>query len=379
MLDPSCETEKAMKKFITQLAASALTLTLGGPLLADELKLAPDAPDSYLVVKGDTLWGISGRFLSEPWRWPDIWQLNRENIKDPHWIYPGDVVYLDKSGAEPRLRLGKAVNVSAANANGSGSSSTNGRTGSGRGQGQDRLQPMVRSSPIDGNAIPTIDIASIDAFLNRPLIVDEKALNENPRIVATQEGRVYLSRGDKAYVRGIKDETITEYHIYRQAKALTDPVTRRPIAFEALYVGSARLEKAGDPATMRVYNTSEEVGVGDRLMPAERSLITNMMPHPPEHEIDGRIVSVYRGVTQVGKNSVIAINRGTADGLDIGNVLAVRQLGRTVRDSDTREDVKLPDEMVGHMLVFRVFDKIAYGLVMDASEAISVGDAVTKP
>ncbi len=379
MLDPSCETEKAMKKFITQLAASALTLTLGGPLLADELKLAPDAPDSYLVVKGDTLWGISGRFLSEPWRWPDIWQLNRENIKDPHWIYPGDVVYLDKSGGEPRLRLGKAVNVNAANANGVGNSSANGRSGSGRGQGHDRLQPMVRSSPIDGNAIPTIDIASIDAFLNRPLIVDEKALNENPRIVATQEGRVYLSRGDKAYVRGIKDETITEYHIYRQARPLTDPVTRRPIAFEALYVGSARLEKAGDPATMRVYNTSEEVGVGDRLMPAERSLITNMMPHPPEHEIDGRIVSVYRGVTQVGKNSVIAINRGTADGLDIGNVLAVRQLGRTVRDSDTREDVKLPDEKVGHMLVFRVFDKIAYGLVMDASESISVGDAVTKP
>ncbi len=388
MYDPSSAMEEAMKKFITQLAASALILTLGGPALADELRLAPDAPDSYSVVKGDTLWDISGRFLAEPWRWPEIWQLNRASIKDPHWIYPGDVVYLDRSGESPRLRLGKSVGDGSATRDGPGAvadgarharNGRNAQDSSRAASGVDRRQPMVRSIPGDEDAIATINTAAIDAFLNRPLIIDEKSLNENPRIVATQEGRVYLGRGDKAYVRGITDESVTEYHIYRQARPLTDPDTRLPIAWEALYVGSARLEKAGDPATLRVYNTSEEVGVGDRLMPAERARMFNMVPRSPERDVQGRIVSVYRGVSQVGKNSVIAINRGTEDGLDVGNVLAVRQLGRVVVDRDAQESVKLPDEAVGHLLVFRVFDKIAYGLVMDASQTISVGDTVAKP
>ncbi len=365
-----------MKKCITQLAATALGLALCQPLFAQNLELAKNAPDSYTVVKGDTLWDISGRFLSRPWRWPEIWQLNRDSIKDPHWIYPGDVVYLDLSGPQPRLRLGKSLGGSRDGYNDGDQANGAGRNGI---AGSTRLQPMVRSKPLDNDAIPTVDMAAIEAFLNRPLIVDETGLRENPRIVATQEGRVYLSRGDKAYVRGIKDEKVDEYHIYRQARPLLDPDTRRPIAYEALYVGSAKLDKMGDPSTLRIYNTAEEVGIGDRLMPASRAEMFNVVPRAPEMAIDGRIVSVYRGVTQVGKNSIVAINRGTEQGVNVGHVLEVRQKGRWAKDPETREAIRLPDESVGYMMVFRVFDQVAYGLIMEASQSISVGDIVSKP
>jgi hypothetical protein len=330
------------------------------------VQLSKDAPDRYTVVRGDTLWDISGKFLQKPWLWPEVWQLNKEQIKNPHWIYPGDVVYLDNSSGSPRLRLGKAV--------GDGAGSSTERRGA--------VQPMARSSSLETSAISTISAAAIDAFLNRPLIVDEVGLRTHPRIVATQEGRVYLGRGDVAYVRS-KDAlpTQTEWHIYRQAKPLLDPDTRLPIAFEALYVGTGRIERSGDPSTLRIVGTSEEVGEGDRLMPAERGRIVNYAPHAPENDIKGRIVSVYRGVAQAGRNSVVALNVGKDHGLDVGHVLSIQQRGAVVldRESEKRELIKLPDESTGYLLVFRVFDKIAYGLIMDARRAVSVGDNVVTP
>ncbi|MEZ5741989.1 MAG: LysM peptidoglycan-binding domain-containing protein [Burkholderiaceae bacterium] len=235
-----------MKKFITQaaLAVAGLTVSLG--LQAQNIGLAKNAPETYTVVKGDTLWDISGRFLQEPWRWPEIWDMNRDSINDPHWIYPGDTIYMDMSGARPRLRLGKPIGGSMAGANGR----AGGGTGADNGPG--RLSPRVRTQSLSESAIQTFNTAAIDAFLNRPLIVEEEGLKTNPRIVATQEGRVYLSRGDLAYVRGITDETVSEWHVYRPAKPLVDPDTRKPIAYEALYVGTAQLEKLGDPSTLRV-------------------------------------------------------------------------------------------------------------------------------
>lgn len=351
-----------MKKSITQVLALLLVLGLGAVAHAQKatapLEIAKDAPDRYVVVKGDTLWHISGRFLTKPWRWPEIWQMNRDRINDPHWIYPGDIVYLDRSGATPRLRLGKPVGSA----------------------GTVRLQPMVRSEPLPADAIATINLAAIESFLNRPLIVEPEEMLKHPRIVAAQEGRVYLGRGDLAYVRGIGADAPREWHVYRKARPLLDPDTRQPIAFEALFVGSAFLERPGDPATVRLGGVAEEVGVGDRLMPAERGQFLNFSPRPPDREVQARIVSVYRGVTQVGRNSVVAISAGTANGVANGNVLAIRQLGRMVVDREKdNEVVKLPDEDVGHLLVFRVFDRIAYGLVMDASQSISVGDVVTNP
>jgi hypothetical protein len=367
-----------MKNFVMRVAVACAGALATAGVFADTLRLAESAPDSYVVVKGDTLWDISGRFLSEPWRWPEIWELNRDQIEDPHWIYPGDVIYLDYSGERPRLRLGRRLGAGA----GAGSGSRGDGLGGSRGAGQNgtqRLTPMVRSLPLDEQAIPTLNMAAIEPFLNRPLVVDPEELAKHPRIVATQEGRVFLGRGDRAYVRGIDDESVEEWHIYRQSRPLFDPDTRQPIAFEALYVGTARLEKSGDPATLRIVNTSEEVGVGDRLMPAERASILNVVPHAPEKDLLGRIVSVYRGVSQVGKNSVVALNIGKDAGLEPGHVLEIQQLGRTVMDREAREAVKLPDESVGYLVVFRSFDHIAYGLVMEASQSITVGDTVIRP
>lgn len=363
-----------MTNFIMRfLAAAGLAIATAVPAqqATPPLEITPGAPDRYVVVKGDTLWDISGRFLEKPWRWPEIWDLNRDSIRDPHWIYPGDVVLLDRSGAHPRLRLARRIG---------GGSNVDGAGAGGGSAGTVKLQPMVRSEPLERDAVPTLDVAAIAPFLNRPLIVEESDLLTNPRIVATQEGRVYLGRGDLAYVRGIEDESVAEWHLYRKAKPILDPDTREPIAYEALYVGGAQLERVGDPATLRLTSVTEEVGVGDRLMPAVKDKPLNFAPRAPEGPVHGRIVNVYRGVNQVGRNSVVAIDRGLAAGIDAGHVLEIRQRGRTVVDREKdNEKVKLPDEMVGHLMVFRSFDKIAYGLVMDASQPIAVGDVVANP
>jgi LysM domain len=327
------------------------------------LELAKDAPDRYVVVRGDTLWDISAKFLQKPWRWPEIWQLNREQIRDPHWIYPGNIVYLDMSSGQPRLRLGQAMTDGSAGAN----------------AGTVKLQPTTRADSLRDSAIPTISSSVIAAFINRPLIVTAEQLKTNPRILATQDGRVNVGPGDIAYVRGIKGDAVTDWHIYREARPILDPDTRKPIAFEALFVGSARLERAGDPATLRITGTSEEVGVGDRLIPAELGRPFNYAPHPPDQDVSGRIVSIYRGVSQVGRNSVVAVNLGAKTGLDVGNVLAIKRRGREVLDPDTKLKVRLPDEPTGYLLIFRVFDNISYGLVTAASDAVSMGDLIANP
>ncbi len=359
-----------MTNFITRTLALVLMLTVPVAICAQPLELATDAPQRHVVVKGDTLWDIAGRFLSKPWRWPEIWNLNREQIRNPHLIFPGDIVVLDRSGATPRLRLSRLI--------GSGASG-GAASGVDAGLPVEKMEPRVRIEALARVPLPTINSAAIQAFVNRPLVVEEKGMADDPRIVATQDGRVYLGRGDLAYVRGIADESVRNWHIYRQARPLLDPETRKPIAWEALFVGTARLERSGDPASLRITAMNEEIGVGDRLVPAEAPKVTSYAPRPPDTEVAGRIVSVYRGVAQAGRNSVVAVNVGGADGVRIGNVLAIRQRGRTIKDRETRQDIRLPDESVGHLLVFRVFDKIAYGLVMQASQAISVGDDVANP
>jgi hypothetical protein len=359
-------TIKNFSMWVLGCAAWFMASTASAQGSSGPLELSPDAPDTHVVVRGDTLWDISARFLKSPWRWPEVWQLNREQIANPHLIYPGDVVYLDRSGAEPRLRLGRPVD---------------GKTAAGGAEPVARAEPMVRVSPLGRSAIPTMNLAAIQVFLNRPLIVEEQGLKTNPRIVATQDGRVYLSRGDLAYVRGLSDSAAssTDWHVYRPAKPLIDPVTRQPLAYEAMYVGAAELLRKGDPATFRIQGTSEEVGEGDRLIPAERASIPTVAPHPPAGPVEGRIVSIYRGVDQVGKYNVVALSVGKAQGIEVGNVLAVQLTGRDVLDRETKEMVRLPNEPIGQLLVFRVFDRVSYGLVVAASQAISIGATVTNP
>jgi LysM repeat protein len=349
----------AMSPAISQTSDAAMTVKSGNAVV-----LAKDAPDKHVVVRGDTLWDISAKFLATPWKWPEVWQMNRDQIRNPHLIYPGDVVYLDKSGANPRLRLGKAIGNGEAVA-----------------VGPNKLEPLVRSEPIDRAPIPTISSQAIEAFLNRPLIVEENGLNTAPRIIGGSEARLYLSSGDKVYVRGFTKpaEVGSDWHIYRPAKPLLDPDTRKPLAYEAIYVGSAKFEKAGDPATMRVTGIQEEIGEGDRLVLAERAKSFNYSPKPPEKAVTGKILSIYKGVSQAGKNSVIAMSTGKADGIDVGTVLVIKQVGRLVTDRQTSEKLRLPDESIGHVLIFRTFDKISYGLIMDSSGFPVVGDKVTNP
>ena len=356
-------------------AAGATTPQGAGPALAK------DAPDKHVVVAGDTLWGIAGRFLESPWRWPEIWQMNREQVRNPHLIYPGDIIYLDSSGGRNRLRLARPVDGGTLTARGLGVGVDPSRPDAPPPPPrEERLSPRVRVQPLPAQPIPMISATAIEPFLNRPLVVDEKGLKDHPRIVGAQEGRVYLSAGELAFARGLKpDQTVTDWHIYRPGSPLLHPDTRKPIAYEAVYIGSARLERRGDPAGFRILKATEEIGIGDRLVPAEPVADLSYAPRAPQTALAGRLVSVYRGVAQAGRNSVVAVSLGRKDGVEIGHVLAIRERAREVRDEETRKMVGLPGETIGQVLVFRVFDSIAYGLIVRATKAVSVGDDILTP
>lgn len=374
-----------MKKFSTRVLSTlslsialamgtALPETAAAQTRPDEIQLAADAPDHHTVVKGDTLWGIAGLFLKEPWRWPEIWQLNKAEIKNPHLIYPGDIVYLDRSGATPRLRLGRSVG---GNGQSGGKQHARGSTGI------SKLEPTVRATTLDAAAIPSISLSAIQAFINRPLIVEDgDSFRKAPRILAAREdGRIYLGNGDHVYARGIpKDSTTRAWHVYRPAKPLVDPVTRKTLALESMYLGTVELERAGQVSLMKIRKLAEEITDGDRLIEVDDGHSMNFVPRAPEAQnLDGRIVSIYRGVSMVGRNSVVAINLGSGKGIENGHVLKIEHAGRVVKDRETGERVQLPNEEVGQLMVFRTFNNVAYGLVVKSERPISIGDVVTNP
>jgi LysM repeat protein len=337
----------------------------GVPLSA----LSPNAPDTYTVKRGDTLWDISKIFLTTPWRWPELWGMNKQQIANPHLIYPGQTLVLVK-GADGRAQLKFA----------DGSTGLPGAPGDAV-----RLTPRVRDAGADrAAAIASIPNNLIEPFLSQPIVVDASELAKYPRIVATQEGRFNIGRGDAAYARGVSNDKVENYHVFRPARALYDPddVNRKsPIAYEAFYLGTARMAKPGEVATLRIQDSKQEIGVGDRLVPIERQALVAYVPHRPEKSVDGRIVSVYAGVEQAGPQSIVALNRGRSDGLEIGHVLALLETGATVQDRTVggREFVKLPDERIGEMFVFRVFDRISYALIMNVVKPVKVGDRFTQP
>lgn len=324
----------------------------------------PHAPDQHVVVRGDTLWDISGKFLQRPWCWPQVWDMNREQIRNPHWIYPGQIVYFDRVAG--RLRLGKG-----------GSDNS--------GLATVRLSPQVRSSEARSDAIATIPLSAIEQFLTKPLIVGEKELNGAPRIVATQEGHVFLANGDKAYVRGDLQGR-TEFEAFRPGKPLKDPASKNIIGYEAVYLGTLKLQRLStlenEPHTMIVMNAKEEMGVHDRLLAVEPAPFMNYVPHAPELQVHAQIVSIYGGVSQAGQNQIVSINRGSRDGVDIGAVLELQRLGKLVPDRTTgngRGLIKLPDEAYGNLLIFRVFENISYGLVMQVTDTVQVADVAKSP
>jgi hypothetical protein len=321
-----------------------------------------NAPDQHKVVRGDTLWDISARFLEHPWCWPQVWGLNRDQIRNPHWIYPGQIVIFDR--ASGRLRL-------AGDADGIGGVPTV------------KLSPHVRAENLEAQAIPAIPANVIEPFLTQPLLLEESALQGAPHVVQGEDGRVVLGKGDKAYVRGdLGDATV--FQIYRPASALRDPDTREVLGHEAVYLGIARLDRpasAPNEAHRFIITGSErEIGPGALLTPLPPMPLVNYAPHRPQAPVEARIISVYGGMDNAGQNAVVTINRGKSNGLDVGSVLELYRYGKVVKDRGAgNQPVRLPDEKSGTLFIFRTFDRVSYGLVMQVANRIQVGDAARSP
>ena len=339
------------------ISALILAVTAVCASAADPLQLVDNPPDRHIVVKGDTLWDISGKFLKQPWRWPEIWQMNRDQIKNPHLIYPGDVVLLDMSSGSPRLRLGKKV-----------------------GAGTGKLQPTVYSKPVQ-QVVPSIPPSAIEPFISQPLVIEDSELNTGVKIVAMQEDRMLVGTGDSFYASGIPDASVGKWHVFRKGKPLKDPGTGKIIAYEAFFLGNARLVKPGEPALLRVSLAKEEIARGDRLIPAPEPEIISYVPHRPEQDVSARVLGIYGGLREGGANSVVALNVGKNDGMEIGHVVALyrKRVSLDVDDSGRRTETPVPDERYGLAFVFRVFNGVSYALVVESSKAVIVGDTARNP
>lgn len=366
--------------------------------------LAEGAPDRYVVVQGDTLWSIASRYLKSPWKWGELWRMNQDQIRNPHRIYPGDVLVLDKSAAAVRLSLLKIQTV--------------------------RLSPQVLASPLASQPVPTIPLSDIEPFLSKPLVVPPGQLASAPRIVRVQDGRVALGAGDIAYVQTITKEQGDYWHLFRAGPALVDPDTDETLGHEATFLGEAKVAKHGNVTTVEIVKSPREIYAGDYLLPAPPEVgLDNYVPHAPAKKIDARIIAAYGGLFEVGANSIVALSKGARDGLEVGHVLAIyRNLnaapyqfresslwGRTgfiydaknpktryvneplvTRDSPLYGRVgpggfqhkddntglpspQLPAERYGLLMIFRVFERASYALIMAADRQVNVLDIATNP
>ena len=349
-------------------------------------ELAANAPDNYTVKPGDTLWAISGMFLKSAWRWPELWGMNLNDIKNPHRIYPGQQLVLERLNGRARLRMAGAA-------------------GEGPPTETIRVSPRIRYESLGDGALPTLKTNLIEPFLSEPIIVDENGLTNAPRIVAAQEGRVLLTRGDRAYARGNIDKPLLDapgkqqaYRIFRNATPLKDPGTGEVLGYEAQYVGKALLVRSEStqsvtdnngkessevvPATIDIVSAKEEMRVGDRLLPEPERELLSYTPRAPSGKVDGRIVSVYgSAVVNAAQNQVVVINRGARDGMERGLVLAILKDGQRLVDKTdpAKAALKLPDERNGLLMVFRTFDRLSYALVLDIRDGVKIGDHLINP
>lgn len=356
-------------------AAVAATAPAGVALA----ELSANAPIRYTVRRGDTLWRIAGLYLRKPWRWPDLWDQNRAEVRNPHRIYPGQTLLLETNQGLARLRSAPEEIL--------------------------KISPRTRTESLTEAALPALQTHLIEPFLVEPLIVAEDDLLKAPRIVATQEGRVLLSRGDRAYIRSDGEEPLStargkplEWRVFRNAVPLKDPQTGDVLAHEAQYLGRALLvhgetesEVAAGigltrvtpvPATIDIIASKEEMRVGDRLLPEPPRELLSYVPHAPAQRIEGSIVSVYgSAVANAAQNQVVTINRGTQDGIERGHVLALQKAGARLLDKTDpdRTTIQLPDERNGLLMVFRPFERVSYALILEIVDGVKVGDRVTNP
>ncbi len=354
-------------------SAGATVTALASPATSSAL-LAPNAPDSYVVKRGDTLWGIAQVFLRDPWHWPEIWQEN-PHIRNPHLIYPGDTLRLIYVGGRPQLMLQRAERSSGAAQRGI----------------DVRVLPRVRSEPLQA-AVTTIPYATVAAFMSKPSVLSREQIRGAPYLVASLNDHAAIAAGNTVYAMGFAHppEIGTSYNIVRVGDALHDPGSRKILGYDGILTGTARVTRSGSPATLVLTESNRESEPGDKVIAAEADVPLDFIPSAPKSKIDGRIIAVTDGATVIGQYEVVVIDRGARDGLVAGNVLAVYKTGEVVRDNEKHgylsgsrtvfsRKVRLPDEPTGTFMVFKAFDRISYGLIMEAQNIISVQDKVESP
>ena len=351
-----------MKKILLAVAAASLISFFSW---ADDALLKTGHPDEYTVKKGDTLWDISGTFLNSPWLWPEIWHVNPQ-IENPHLIFPGDLIRLVYLDGQPRLTLERTLKMVPGARGG-----INGAT---------KLSPSIRVQHTE-DAISAIPLDKIEVFLSRSRIVDAGELEASPYMLAGQQQHVIVGAGDRAYARGNFDEQYSNYGVYRKGQTFKDPVTKELLGIYAQGIGTVAVsKKTDDIATVDIVRTYEEVRPGDSLLPSEdRSVDSVFFPSAPDVDIEAQIIAVEGGVTQVGKFNVVMLNRGEREGLQIGNVLAIYKAGEVVTDRVKGGKVTLPDERAGLLMVFRTFEKMSFGLVLETDRALAVNDKARNP
>jgi len=371
--------------FACALSIPALAQQPDPQVSGNVLEIRPDAPDRYTVRKGDTLWGISGKFFREPWRWPEIWRLNKDEIRNPHLIYPGDVVVLDRLTGRLTIH---------------------------------RLEPRVREEQLAGEAIPSIPPKLIEPFLSRPLVIEHLGLDKAPEIVATELGRYNVGQGGKVYVNGISKSDEQLWYVYREGRPIVDPDTGKTLGFEAVNLGVARVVKRGEPSTLLITSGTREITTGDRLVAVGPSVIFSYIPRKPDRMIDARVARISDGefdtrselygdstrgedpwayaVTgkvgtfrrEAGPLQIVILNKGAADGLELGNVLALyrsvtvstdKSVGPFYMGKPRPADVVLPEERYGLVFVFRTFEHVSFALVVQSTEPVTPRDVARTP
>ncbi len=323
---------------------------------ADNIKLNSNHPDQYTVIKGDTLWDISGNFLQKPWQWPEIWH-NNPQIENPNLIYPGDIITLTVVDGQPRLSVS-------------------------RNSGVLKLSPHIRETEHQ-EAIKIIPIEAIAAYLTSPKVVGENELDNAPYVIDFAGEHLVAAAGDRVYVRSITQPKHLAYTVYRKGKVYRNPESNEILGYEAKYVADTTLQRPGDPATLLVTKSKNEIRIGDRLMHnLQGQVALNYFPRPPKATIDGSIISVLNGVSQIGLHDIVIVDKGSRDGLQAGHVLDIYQRGDIVKDKYSgliNSTVALPNELAGTLMIFRTFDRVSYALVMEATAAIHVLDKIKTP